>query len=49
MIDSFEPEPHNNVFYEIRFIPVEQLHSLDMLEGNRDVISLLQSNLLKQE
>ena len=41
IIDSFPGTPVNNVFEQIRWIPLQELSSIEMLEGNREVVELL--------
>jgi 8-oxo-dGTP diphosphatase len=40
-VDSFPGTPVNNVFEEIRWIPLYELAGIDMLEGNREVVERL--------
>ncbi len=41
-VAAFEGEPVNQAFAEIRWVPLSELAGLDVLEGNRDAIALLQ-------
>lgn len=41
LIDTFAGEPANHVFADIRWVTPAELDALDVLEGNRDVVSLL--------
>ncbi|MCX6138613.1 MAG: (deoxy)nucleoside triphosphate pyrophosphohydrolase [Ignavibacteriales bacterium] len=40
-VDSYAGAPVNNVFEQIRWVPIADLPAIDMLEGNREVIILL--------
>ncbi len=40
-VDSFEGEPRNLVFQELRWEPAEHLASFDFVEGDRDFIRAL--------
>ena len=40
-ISEFSGEPVNNVFQEIRWVSLEELRGLDILEGNRDFVKRL--------
>lgn len=40
-VSEFEGEPRNNVFEEIRWVTLDELHSLDILEGNRPLVQKL--------
>lgn len=45
LVSSFSGIPVNNVFETVRWVPLGDLGTYDILEGNRDVIGkLLQSN-----
>ncbi len=48
LIPSFSGTMTNNVFEQIQWIAIRDLRSLDMLEGNKDVVALLvkQSQLI---
>jgi mutator protein MutT len=39
---GFEGEPVNNVFEQIRWVTLHELHKLDILEGNRDFIARME-------
>ena len=41
LVDSLSGTPINNVFEEIRWIPLRELSSVNMLEGNREVVERL--------
>ena len=43
-VKGFTGEPVNLAFEQIRWVAVEELLTLDMLEGNREAIDLLLSN-----
>jgi 8-oxo-dGTP diphosphatase len=45
LVRSFSGEPVNLCFETIRWVPVEELASMDILEGNRDAIALLLSGV----
>jgi 8-oxo-dGTP diphosphatase len=38
LVSSFHGEVKNNAFEQIRWIPMQQLPEIDMLEGNREVV-----------
>ena len=40
-ISDFEGEPRNNVFEEIRWVEPRELATLDILEGNKEIIGQL--------
>jgi len=40
-VSNVQGEPMNNVFEQIRWVTVEELRSLDVLEGNRPFIESL--------
>jgi 8-oxo-dGTP diphosphatase len=40
-VSNFQGEPTNNVFEQIRWVTVEELRSLDLLEGNKTFITSL--------
>lgn len=40
-VPAFKGEPVNHVFAQIRWVTIEELSTLDMLEGNRDAIGLI--------
>jgi len=40
-VDSFPGTPINNVFEQIQWIPLRELSSIEMLEGNREVVGRL--------
>jgi 8-oxo-dGTP diphosphatase len=40
-VTGFDGEPKNNVFEQIRWVTLEELRSLDILEGNKDFIAKL--------
>ncbi|HXG38953.1 MAG TPA: NUDIX domain-containing protein, partial [Bacteroidota bacterium] len=40
-ISSFSGEPKNNVFEEIRWVTLEELKQLDILEGNKTFVAQL--------
>ena len=44
MISSWQGTLQNNIWSEIKWVPINHLHMYDILEGNKDVIALLQSN-----
>ncbi len=46
-ITGFDGEPKNNVFEELRWVTLQELRSLDNLEGNKDFISRMESWLKK--
>jgi 8-oxo-dGTP diphosphatase len=39
---GFEGEPVNNVFEQIRWVTLQELRKLDILEGNRDFIARME-------
>jgi hypothetical protein len=41
---SWQGTLQNNIWSEIQWVPINLLHMYDILEGNKDVILLLQSN-----
>ena len=43
MISSWHGTLQNNIWSEIKWVPINHLHMYDILEGNKDVIALLQS------
>jgi 8-oxo-dGTP diphosphatase len=45
LVRSFSGEPVNLTFETIRWVPVEELASMDVLEGNRSAIALLLSGV----
>lgn len=40
-VSDFAGEPHNNVFQEIRWVALEELKQLDILEGNKQFVKQL--------
>jgi len=38
-VTGFDGEPTNNVFEQVRWVTLEELRSLDILEGNKDFIA----------
>jgi len=44
-VPAFEGEPVNRVFAQIRWVTLEELSTLDILEGNRDAVGLLSATL----
>jgi 8-oxo-dGTP diphosphatase len=44
-VPAFEGEPVNHVFARIRWVTLDELSTLDLLEGNRDAVALLGSKL----
>ena len=40
-VSKFEGTPVNNVFEEIRWVPLGDLRCFDMLEGNRPIVDRL--------
>ena len=40
-VDTFHGTPVNLAFEQVRWVAVDQLHALDMLEGNRNAIEIL--------
>jgi 8-oxo-dGTP diphosphatase len=38
-VSSFDNEPQNNVFEEIRWISLDELKAMDVLDGNRSFIA----------
>lgn len=44
MISSWQGTLQNNIWSEIQWVSINLLHMYDILEGNKDVILLLQSN-----
>jgi 8-oxo-dGTP diphosphatase len=44
MISSWQGTLQNNIWSEIEWVPINHLHMYDILEGNKGVIALLQSN-----
>jgi 8-oxo-dGTP diphosphatase len=40
-VNSFEGEPRNNVFEQVRWVTTEELNKLDILEGNREIVKKL--------
>ena len=38
-VTGFDGEPVNNVFEQIRWVSLQELRTLDILEGNRDFIA----------
>ena len=44
IILSWQGRLHNNIWTEIQWVPINLLHMYDILDGNKDVILLLQSN-----
>lgn len=45
LVDTFEGEIKNNVFDDIAWVSFDDLHSYDLLEGSKPIISHLQSKL----
>ena len=41
-VGGFDGEPANNVFEQIRWVTVQELRSLDILEGNKDFIAKME-------
>ena len=41
-ISEYEGEPKNNVFEQIRWVTVEELRKLDILEGNKEFVGKLE-------
>lgn len=41
LLSSFKGEPKNNVFEQIRWVTVDELRSMDILEGNRAFVDQL--------
>ena len=46
-VTGFDGEPKNNVFEQVRWVTLEELRSLDNLEGNKDFIAGMDSWLRK--
>ena len=44
IILSWQGRLQNNIWTEIQWVPINLLHMYDILDGNKDVILLLQSN-----
>jgi 8-oxo-dGTP diphosphatase len=40
-VSQFSGEPVNNVFEQFRWVTIEELKSLDILEGNRSIVERL--------
>ncbi|MGH2569331.1 MAG: (deoxy)nucleoside triphosphate pyrophosphohydrolase [Bacteroidota bacterium] len=40
-VSAFEGEPRNNVFQEIRWVSLDELRTLDILEGNKNFVAQL--------
>ncbi|MGD0591619.1 MAG: (deoxy)nucleoside triphosphate pyrophosphohydrolase [Bacteroidota bacterium] len=40
-LSGFEGEPQNNVFEQIRWVTVDELKQMDMLDGNRPFVAKL--------
>jgi 8-oxo-dGTP diphosphatase len=38
-VNGFDGEPKNNVFEQFRWVTLQELRTLDILEGNRDFIA----------
>jgi 8-oxo-dGTP diphosphatase len=38
-VNGFDGEPKNNVFEQFRWVTLQELRTLDILEGNRDFIT----------
>ncbi len=45
-VSDFEGEPRNNVFEQIRWVTLEELRTMDILEGNKSFVAQLSSPLL---
>jgi 8-oxo-dGTP diphosphatase len=41
-VAGFDGEPTNNVFEQIRWVTLQELRTLDILEGNRDFIARME-------
>ncbi len=41
-VAGFDGEPTNNVFEQIRWVTLQELRALDILEGNKDFIARLE-------
>ena len=41
-VAGFDGEPRNNVFEQIRWVTLEELRTLDNLEGNKDFIARME-------
>ncbi|HEY6952332.1 MAG TPA: (deoxy)nucleoside triphosphate pyrophosphohydrolase [Bacteroidota bacterium] len=42
-VTGFDGEPKNNVFEQIQWVTLEELRSLDILEGNKDFITRMEN------
>lgn len=42
-VTGFDGEPRNNVFEHIRWVTLDELRALDILEGNRDFIARMET------
>lgn len=40
-LSNFEGEPKNNVFEQIRWVTLEELRTMDILEGNKSLVAQL--------
>jgi 8-oxo-dGTP diphosphatase len=41
-VSGFDGDPKNNVFEQIRWVTLQELRSLDILEGNKDFIAAME-------
>ncbi len=40
-VSGFDGEPHNNIFEQIRWVTIDELKKMDLLEGNKPFVEKL--------